>query len=217
MLQDSKAETAGDPSESHDAQLVSDWTIRPAVAEDEGCIASMWLRQLCHGQDAKAAGFKAARESGSPEQIAYWEQHQPIVTALIRAADVMVACDPERSEYEPGRLAVIWAWAVVHEDIVFGYGIKRSIVQASRETATDLTTEVLGVHLGRPMRTVMDLVDLSAMKMIPDAWRRERGWAASLRQLSDRVVRGDAMYQAVAGFVLDPTRERWLPSSKRAA
>lgn len=196
---------------------MSDWTIRPGVADDEGCIASMWLRQLCHGQDARASGMKDAREAGSTSQIQYWEQHQPIVTALIRAAEVRVACDPERSTYEPGRPAVVWAWAVLQGDVVHGFGIKRSLVRASRDTAEELTRDVLGAALTEPRRTVMDLVDLGSLRMIPAGWRRERGWMSSLRQLSERVLGGDTLYQAIAGYVLDPTRERWQPSSKRAA
>lgn len=196
---------------------MSDWTLRPAVAEDEDCIASMWLRQLCSGQDAKAAGMTLAREPGSASQIEYWEVHQPIVTGLIRGADVLVACDPERSTYEPGAPAVIWAWAVTHGDIVYGFGIKRRIVREARDVAKDLTREVLAGALDRPMRTVLDLVDLAGLRLIPPTWKRERGWASSLRQVSERVIGQDPLYQAVAGYILDPTRERWRPSSKRAA
>jgi hypothetical protein len=196
---------------------VSDWTLRPAVADDEACIASMWLRQLCNGQDAKAVGMTAAREAGSDAQVEYWEQNQPIVTALIRSADVVVACDPERATYEGGSPAVIWAWAVTHGDIVYGFGIKRRFVREARAMAVDLTRDVLATSLERPMRTVLDLVDLAALRMIPTTWRRERGWASSLRQLSERVIGGDSLYQRIAGHVLDPKRERWQPSSKRAA
>lgn len=194
---------------------MSDWIIRQAVPEDESCIASMWLRQLCQGQDAKAAGMKDAREAGSASQVEYWELHQPIVTALIRGSDVVVACDSERSTHEPGAPAVIWAWAATHEDCVFGVGIKRSAQRLG--LGRDLARDVLHGALDRPMRTVMDLVDLAHLRMIPANWRRERGWMSSLRQVSERVLDGDVLFQAVAGHVLDPSRERWVPNSRRAA
>jgi hypothetical protein len=205
------------PSENIDAHHVSEWTLRAAVPEDEGCIASMWLRQLCHGQDARAAGLKDAATRGSDAQVAYWEQYQPIITALVRSVDVVVACDPERSTYEPGQPAVIWGWAATHDDIVYGFGIKRRVVREMRDLALDIAEDLLGESLERPMRSVLDLVDLGALRMIPSAWKRERGWASSLRQLSERVIKGDTLYQAIAGYVIDPQRERWLPSSKRAA
>lgn len=194
---------------------MSDWTIRPAVPEDEDCIASMWLRQLCHGQDARAAGLKEAAQRGSDAQILYWEQHQPIVTALIRGADVVVACDPERVGYEPDSPAVVWGWAVTSGDVVFGVGVKRRVSRLG--FGRDLVREMLGDRLDRYQRTVMDLVDMSGLRMIPATWGRERGWASALRQISQRVIDGDALFQKVAGHILDPKRERWLPSSKRAA
>jgi hypothetical protein len=194
---------------------VSDWTIRPAVPEDESCIASMWLRSLCHGQDARAAGLKDAALSGSDAQMRFWEEHQPIVTALIRSADVVVACDPDRATYEPGEPAVLWGWAVCGDDIVFGVGIKRSASRAG--LGPDIARDLLGDRLERHQRTVMDLVDLASLRMIPQTWGRERGWLSSLRQMSTRVIGGDALYRSVAGHVLDPQRERWLPSNRRAA
>jgi len=43
-----------------------------------------------------------------------WAELQPIVTALalIRGADVVACCDPERATYTPGAPAVIWGWLV---------------------------------------------------------------------------------------------------------
>jgi hypothetical protein len=194
---------------------MSDWVIRPAVRDDEPCIASMWLRQLCHGQDARAAGMRGASERGSDEQIAYWQELQPIVTALIRSAVVTVACDPERATHEPGAPAVVWGWAVTRDDVVFGAGIKRSVSRAG--LGADLARDILGERLQRPQVTVLDLVDLASLRLIPPTWRRERGWLSSLRQLSQRVIADDALYQVVVRHVIDPTRERWVPSSKRAA
>lgn len=192
-----------------------EWTLRPALPEDENCIASHWLRSLCSGQDARAAGLKEASARGSEEQIAYWAQHQPLVTALLRSADVLVACDPERASYGPGEVSVIWGWAVTSGDIVYGVGIKRSVARAG--LGEEIARALLGSALLEPRRTVLDLVDLAALRMVPPQWNRERGWASSLRQLSARVIEGDALYRTVAAHVLDPSRAQWQPSSKRVA
>lgn len=189
---------------------VSDWLIRAAVPEDEACIASMWLRQLCAGQDAKAAGLKGASVAGSTEQVAYWSEMQPIVTALIRGATVRVACDAERAEHSSDGAAVIWAWVVVDRECVYGAGIKRNAGSLAADIARDLLPE-----LARPMLTVLDLVDLGRLKLIPTAWRRERGWASSLRQLSQRRTANDASYTRVAAHILDPARVPWVPNEQR--
>lgn len=192
---------------------MSEWTIRPAVLEDEPALASMWLRQLCAGQDARAAGMAMARDSGSPEQIAYWSQHQPIVTALLRSATVRVVCDPERSTHEPGSPAVIWAWCCVDAGIVYGAGVKRRVVRQMPEMALEMTQDMLSAEFARSMSTVLDLVDLSRLKLIPSTWRRERGWASSLRELSGRTLGRDAMYLSVARHVVDESRVPWGPGA----
>ena len=196
-----------------DARLVSDWTIRAAVPEDEDCIASMWLRQLCDGQDARACGMKGAREAGSVDQMDWWAENQPIVTALIRSATVLVACDAERPAYGDGEPAVIWAWAAVGDDVVYGFGLKRRL----RVLGPDIARDLLGGRLGRPMRTVMDLRDLSRLGLVPSTWVRERGWASSLRTLSRYAIDGEQMHRRVAEHILDPQRKPWVPSERRAA
>lgn len=194
---------------------MTDWVIRRAVADDESVIASMWLHSLCRGQDARAAGMKDAADRGSDAHIAWWEMHQPIVTGLLRQADVVVACDPERVDYAPGKPAIVWGWMVSGVDVVFGLGIKRIVSNAG--FGVDLARDLLGTRLERRQRTVMDLVDLQALRLIPATWVRERGWVSSLRHLSERVLEGDATYQGVANHVLDPKRVRWQPNSRRAA
>ena len=92
------------------------------MREDEACIIPMWARQLVMGPDAAGAGHRwATRERGSAEYVAYYETHQPVLEGLLRSgAHVLVACDPERSEYLPGAPAVIHAWSVVSGDVVYG-------------------------------------------------------------------------------------------------
>lgn len=204
----------------------------------------MWIRSLCGGQDAKAAGVKGSSVGGSPEQIAYWRETQPIVTALIRNATVRVACDPERVEHLPGKPAVILAWCAVDSECVYGAGIKRELIDGF---GRDLTRDLLRDELGRTMRTALDMGDIGRINMIPrEAWQRERRWASSLRQLSrcadalqviDKTLRRDvlaamrdsalgtmgnlgemgAMYTRVAEHILDPARKRWEPNERRAA
>jgi hypothetical protein len=195
---------------------VSDWTIRGAVLEDEDCLVSMWVNQLLAGTDTKGAGRTDARVKGSPSNIEFWEDHQPLVEGLLRSgARVIVACDPERVTHEPGAPAVIHAWAVVDGDVVYGVGIKRESVRAG--FGPELARLVLGDALERSMRTVLDLVDLAKLKMIPLRWRRERGWGSSLRQVSERLLDQDHIFVAVANHILDPERKRWAPNERRAA
>ncbi len=196
---------------------MKEWVIRSAIPGDEPCLVSMWVRGLCSGHDARAVGLKEAAVRGSDAQVKYWEQLQPIATALVRSLDVKVAVDPERAGYEPGLPSVIWGWAAVDRDIVYGFGVKRRIVRDAHDLALDIARDLLGDALDRPMRTVLDLVDLATLRMIPHTWKRELGWAASLRQVSQRVIERDSMYQTIAAYILDPSRERWVPNSKRSA
>lgn len=207
-----RARCADPPSEYADARFVSDWTVRPAVKEDEPCIIPMWVKQLVRGTDARGAGFQNARVRGSDEFAAYYEVYQPIIEGLVRSGvSVVVACDPERATYEPGRPAVIHAWAVLGGDIVYGIGIKRDSARAG--FGGELARLLLGDALDRPMRTVLDIVDIK----VPRLWRRERGWAASLRQISERRLSEDSVFAAVTKHIIDPAREPWVPNEQRAA
>lgn len=180
----------------------------------------MWINQLAHGQDASVFDTYGnrtypARRKGSPEQIAHWGVHQPIVTALIQNASVLVACDPERSTYEPGQLAIIWGWVVTDERYVYGAGIKHDARKA--DIATDIARDLLGARLGGTTRTALDLVDLARLKLIPAGWKRDRDWGKSLREVSARLVETDAMHTLIARHIVDPTRPRWVPKEQRAA
>lgn len=192
---------------------MSDWTVREAVREDEACIIPMWARQLVMGPDAAGAGHRwATRERGSAEYVAYYETHQPVLEGLLRSgARVLVACDPERSEYLPGAPAVIHAWSVVSGDVVYGVGIKRDAARAG--FGAELARLVLGDALDRPMRTVLDIRDVR----VPPHWRRERGWGSVLRQVSERTLSEDAVFLSVARHIIDPERVPWVPSEERAA
>lgn len=174
----------------------------------------MWLKSQMHARDTLESGLSQAHVDGHPDEIRAWKILQPIVTCLVRQAEVIVACDPERSTYEPGLPAVIWGWAVTEAETVHGVGIKRSVVRAG--LGEDLARDLLGERLTTPQRTTFELVDLAKLKLIPKEWRRDRGWLSALRSLSTRVLDGDPMFAAVGGYVL-ANRDGWRPSSERAA
>lgn len=190
---------------------MSDWTIRAGVPEDENCIATMWHTQLCHSDEAP----EGAAERGSEAEQAYRQENEPIVTALIRSAEVRVACDPERSTYEPGSPAVIWAWAVLGKDRVYQVGVKRTAVRAG--IAEPMVRDLLGGRLERSQATVMQLVDLGKLRMIPKSWFIDKAWMQSMRRMLEDFGHRDRTFCDVARHVLDPERTPWLPSSKRAA
>lgn len=194
---------------------MSDWLIRHGVPEDIDCIASMWLRQLCKGQDATATGYRDARTKGSDSEVWYWQENEPIVGGLIRSATVLVACDPDRSTYEAAYPAVIWAWAVMDGDYIYGVGVKRTAARSG--IAEYIVRDLLGDRLDRPQSFVMDLVDLRNLRLLPSAWRKEEHWMSSMRRLSQARIAADETFLAAARHIVDPERVPWVPSSKRAA
>lgn len=193
------------------ARMGEDWKIRAGVPEDENCIATMWHAQLCHGDDAP----EGAAEKGSLAEQAYRQENEPVVTALIRTAEVRVACDPDRSTYEPGSPAVIWAWAVLGRDRVYQVGVKRTAVRAG--ISEPMVRDLLGDRLERSQATISQLVDLGKLRMIPKSWFIDHDWMRFMRQAMGEVQCRDRVFREVARHVLDPERVAWVPSSKRAA
>lgn len=194
--------------------MSGDWTIRDYLDDDENCVASMWLKSYAHSSDMRELGLEQASVDAHPDEIRHWRIHQPIVTALIRGnTTIRVACDPERADYESGAPAVIWAWACFSGDVIHYVGIKRSASKAG--LAPDLARALLGDKLDGPQRTTFDLVDLARLKLVPQQWRRDRGWLSALRSLSTRVLDQDPLFTAVGAHVLDTQRQTWAP--KRAA
>lgn len=184
------------------------------MPEDEPCLVSMWMKAFAHAREVDEAGFSGASVDGSPAEIQYWKTHQPIVESLVRACEVRVLCDPERSTYEPGSPAVIWGWSCTSDDTVHWVAIKRSAVKAG--LGEDIARALLGDRLEREQRTTFELVDLSRLKMIPAAWKFDRQWLRSLRSLSRQMMRRDPLYAVVAEHLLDGQRAEWQPG-KRAA
>lgn len=186
---------------------MGDWVIRSYEPDDEACCASMWLKGYAHSDDVREAGYADAAVDASPDEVAYWRTYQPIVTGLLRSADVRVACDPERVHAEPGRPAVIWAWAAMSDDQVHWVGVKRQATKAG--LGEDLVRDLLGDRLERPMRTTFDLVDLWKLRLIPKNWQRDRRWLEALRVLSMRMQTRDPVFAAVGGYVMDLRRQQW--------
>lgn len=183
----------------------------------------MWLRQLCKSKEAVSEGAKGAGQVGSEEQIDFWAINQPIVTWLLRNMDVKVACDPERSDYKPlggssvPEPAVIWAWSVTDGSTIYGFGLKHSVRKASKDLAMDMAEDLLGDALDRTMFYAMELTDLQRIGLQPPEWRRDAGWGQALRQLSRRILERESTFQKIAEHLLDPKREQWVPSHRRAA
>lgn len=192
---------------------MSDWTIRPGVRDDENCIAQMWHFQLCHGSEAERFGAPGAAVKNSRAEQRFWEENEPIVTGLLRSANVLVACDPERSTYEPSRPAIIWAWAVTGaDDWVYGVGIKRSAVRA--RIAEDIVRDLLGDRLDRHQRTVLELLDMRGLHMIPSNWSKDDDWMGFMRDIAQI---SNPVFQDIVRHIVDPGRQPWLPKAKRAA
>ncbi len=186
--------------------MSGDWVIRDAVAEDEACCASMWLKSYAHSQGVRETGLENAGVDGHSDEIRYWKVHQPIVTSLLRSCTVRVACDPERSEYGP-LPAVIWAWACVSDGAVHWVGVKRNVARAG--LGEDLVRDLLGDRLESQQRTTFELVDMRKLGMVPQAWRHDRGWLSALRALSSRMLDHDPLCAAVGAHVLDVRRREW--------
>lgn len=191
------------------------WIVRDYVPEDEACVVSTWLKGYAHAREVSDAGLREAGVDGSADEIRFWRIHQPIVTALLPASQIRVVCDPNRATYEDGQLAVIWAWACFDDDSVHWVMVKRSAIKAG--LGEELVRALLGDRLEREQRTTFELVDMARLRLIPKAWRRDRGWLSALRSLSSRMLDGDATFAAVGNHVLDQHRQQWRASSERDA
>lgn len=198
---------------------MTDWTIRNAVPEDEPCLASMWLKGFAHSREH---GIEDANRDGTPAEVRYWQVYQPIVTGLLRTAQVRVLCDPARSEYVDGRPAVIWAWACLAPGLAWWVGVKRAVKKADPELARDMVAELVGSDA----RTAMfDLVDLRGVRtpaglgasLAPPGWTKDRTWLWTMAKLSAARLEADALTCRVARHITDPARAEWSPSKGVAA
>lgn len=192
----------------------SDWVIRDALPEDEPCLVSMWLKGFAHAREVREAGFANANVDGSPDEIAYWRVHQPIVTALLSSGCVRVACPPGRAEYTEAGPAVIAGWVCTSPGLVHWVGVKRAIAKLDDgAVARDMVVELLaGAHSTE--RATFDLLDAKKLGMLTEV-KRDRTWLSAFRQISARALDRDAMFAGIVGRIMNA--QAWTPSSERAA
>jgi hypothetical protein len=191
----------------------AEWIIRASVPEDEDCLVSTWLQGYARSDEVRER-YPEAGQGGHTDQIRFWKVYQPIVTALVRGADVRVVCPPDRATYEGGP-AVIFAWACCSDDTTHWVCVKRSARAAG--FADELVRMLIGERLEREQKTTFELVDLSKTLRVPKQWRRERGWLNAMRTLSARMLAGDKLTAQVGAHVLDTRREEWRARTDRAA
>lgn len=194
------------------------WVVRDFVPEDEACVVATWLKGYAHAREIGAIpSMREARIDAHPDEVFFWQVHQPIVTSLVSPSTVRVVCDPKRATYEPGAPAVIWAWACMTGSTVHWVMVKRSAMRAG--LGEDIVRDLLGDRLEREQRTTFELVDLARLKLIPPQWKRDRGWLSTLRSMSMRMldVEDDLEFSTVANRVLDVHRKAWVQSSDRSA
>lgn len=181
------------------------WVIRPSLAEDEDCLVPMWLNAYANARDAQV-DFPG-------DKVRFWRAYQPIVTALVRSADVRVLCDEKRAHYEPGRKAVIWAWSCTLGRRVFWVGVKWPIMRDLPEEARDMVRALLPDELDAPAVAEFHQMDLHRLGMLPEAWRTSHAWRVSMLNLSQALLEGDALSAVVGAHLLDPARPVWKPEA----
>lgn len=202
------------------------------MREDEPCIIQMWMHQLLRHSYAQVDTPQALRKprpvAGSDEHIAFWRAAQPVIEGLLRSRNVrtVVVCDAERSEYLPGRPAVVCGWAMSDAARIYGVGLKRHYLPnpagslsenaVLRDIGAELARTVLGDLIGQERRSVMPLYDLHRLGLPTPLWSRDESWLDMMADVS-RVVANDAVSADVSRHVLDPNREPWVPNEQRAA
>lgn len=232
------------PSENHQHVHVtsSDWVTRASLPDDESCLVSTWLKGYAHSLDVSSR-YEGIRDElardrldnlPKPAFMRFWKVYQPIVTALVRNTEVVVLCDPERSDYaDQNRPAVIWAWACFGgPDIVHWICVKRQATQAglSRDMIRDLlgerirTRQQTTFELSEPRNSTAHVVkDLTALGALSrdeggeSLWRRDRGWLNLMRRFSLGVLQHDKITTAVGRHILDANRVEWRSGTERAA
>lgn len=176
----------------------------------------MWLKGYAHAPEVREAGLAEASVDGSADEIRYWRIHQPIVTMLLRNERVRVACPIDRAGYENGQKAVILGYACTSPERVHWVGLKRSIMQlANGAVAAELMRDLLGESMLGPHRVSFDLMDVRKLKLMPETWRRDRGWINALRILSTHVLDGDELFMRLADGLFDDGHA-WDPKDGRA-
>jgi hypothetical protein len=143
------------------------WTKRPMLPMDEDFIVYSWLTSYSRSREGQALG---ANHEGDAKRR-FWEEHRPIVEALIRTENVEVASDAA----DP---TVIWGWACTSGDTVHYALVKRSLMQADREKSIELVRDLLGDRLDRACPYTREQRDLYLLGLVPREWYPSSIWFA---------------------------------------
>lgn len=166
---------------------MTEWIKRPYnAATDEDAIIFLWLKSFAHSRPNVARG---AHRDGTDAERRYWREHAPIVETLLKGAETVVLCDPERTVVTPAGPPVIWAYACFTGDVVHYVGVKR--LYATAGFGPDMVAELLGGRLERPCGYTHDLVEMRAVRdrrtgeervpcgvRIPSTWHEDGWWLA---------------------------------------
>lgn len=159
------------PSRGQNAQSVTaseEWTKRAYIpSEDLDALVYLWCKSYAHSPYGVARG---AHLDHTPEELAYWDEQEPVVKRLLATADTAVICDPARSRRSDLGPAVIWAFACTSGDVVHYVSVKRKV---ARILGADLVRDLLGSRLERPCGFTHDLVEMrngSCGVRLPRQW-----------------------------------------------
>lgn len=165
---------------------MSDWTRRAYNATtDEDAIVFLWLKSYAH---AKTNRQKGANKDASPAERKYWRKHAPIVETLLKGAETVVLCDPERSVVTAAGPPVIWAYACFTGDVVHYVGVKR--IYAKAGFGPEMVADLLGDRLTRPCEYSHELVEMIPVRdkdgvfappcgvTTPSMWSHDDWWLA---------------------------------------
>lgn len=165
---------------------MTDWTRRPYdSATDEDAVVFLWLKSFAHSRPNVARG---AHRDGTDAERRYWREHAPIIETLLKGAETVVLCDPERAVTTAAGPPVIWAYACFTGDVIHYVGVKRMY---AAEFGADMVADLLGSRLERPCAYTHDLVEMRAVHdrrtntervpcgvRVPASWYEDRWWLA---------------------------------------
>lgn len=158
-----------------------DWIRRPYRAEwDEAAVMYLWMKSLCHTRAGIQAG---AHVKASPQEVAFWDEHRPVLSWLLEHSDVEVLMDPERVEPSSKGPTVLWAFAATTGDVVHGVVVKRSAVRAG--FGPDMIRDLLGDRFSRRCAYTLEIPqmrprgperDALAGLTMPGSWFPDHTW-----------------------------------------
>lgn len=135
--------------------MSDEWTKRAYIPEqDLDALVYLWCKSYAHSPYGIARG---AHLTHTPQELAYWDEQEPVVKRLLATADVAVVCDPERVHRSSAGPAVIWAFAATSGDVVHYVCVKRKIAPI---LGADIVRDLLGSRLERACGFTHDLVEM---------------------------------------------------------